>query len=506
MKRLTLIGSVITVAALLTLPSAPVPEAQPLSVIPSLPTDDKDGDGYSAADEEVIFGDAGRDRLRCGADSWPSDLMSVYNQVPDTQNRVTILDAASFVTPERRLDTQPGDARYDSRWDIKPGPSGGTNWIDISDVVALTHSSDGFAAYPPMFQGERAWNGPSCSASVPFFKKATTPFDVYAKNPESSAGAANARYRGMLMYPPASDTHHLWYNGDGPNEGFFYRNAGGIETGGSQVQGVSVAHALRDAQGNPCYLPFPSGGPFSRYLADVGDPAYRGLLTNYIVTKTNTYDHYIGPYLDDVNLRIAYASCGDAYPDGNNSSPIDPRTGQVMDEDNWQSYWVGFLQQIRNLLPASARVVHNAPWYFLPLGDPEHAAQVRATDYVEMEFGFNEIDSVTGQYGWQAKMAYVDWVHSLGSHVISQEYDGGRAFSQAEIVYGLANYYLFTDGQDYFSIFDNADPDDNWALYGSTLGEPLGPRYQSGGQWRRDFQYGYVTVNPAAKTGAIVLQ
>jgi hypothetical protein len=504
LKRLTLIGSVVVVGTLLALPSAPVPTAAPLAA--SLPTDDKDGDGYTAAEEQAIFGDAGRDRLRCGTDSWPSDLSSDYAQAPDTANRITIVDVGSFVSPQRRLETNPGDAGFDARWDLNPGPTTGSTWIDISDIVALSHSEGNGSAHPPMFGAERTWNGEYCSASVPFFKKATTPFDSYAADPASWAATSNARYRGMLMYPPASDTHHAWYKGDGPNEGFFYRNAGGIEVAGSLVPGVSAQHALRDAQGNLCYLPYPSGGPFTRHLADVGNQSYRDLISSYIVSKTNSYDHYIGPYLDDVNLRIDYVSCGDEWPDGNNSQPVDPRTGRVVTTDDWQAYWVAFLHQIRESLPSTAKIVHNAPWYFLPIGDPEHAAQVRAADYVEMEFGFNEIDSVGGQYGWTAKMAYVDWVHSLGSHVISQEYDGGRAFSESEILYGLANYFLLTDGEDYFSIFDNADPDDSWMLYGSTLGEPLGARYQLAGVWRRDFEYGYVVVDPAAKVGQVVPQ
>ena len=47
-------------------------------------------------------------------------------------------------------------------------------------------------------------------------------------------------------------------------------------------------------------------------------------------------------------------------------------------------------------------------------------------------------------------------------------------------------------------------PNDSWMLYGATLGEPLGARYQIGQTWRRDYQYGYVTVDPAARTGVIV--
>jgi hypothetical protein len=228
------------------------------------------------------------------------------------------------------------------------------------------------------------------------------------------------------------------------------------------------------------------------------------MVVSYIVSKTNSFEHYIGPYLDDVNLRMGYVSCGDETPDGNNSSPIDPRTGQPLTEESWQSYWAAFLEQVDAALPSSARIAHNAPWYFLPLSDPEHVRQVQATDYVELEFGWNELDSVSGDFGWSAKMAYVDWVHSLGAHVISQEYLGGQTLNEQQIRYGLANYFLFTDGEDFFSLFENSAPNDDWTLYGSTLGEPLGPRYQTGGVWRRDYQYGYVTVDPAAKIGTIV--
>jgi hypothetical protein len=469
-------------------------------------TTDRDGDGYTELEEQAIFGAPGRDRIRCGSDAWPSDVMSAYDHELGTQNRVTIQDIGSFMVPVDRLETSPGHANYSPRWDLNPGPSGGTEWINLGDLARLYNNGAGLSATPPMFEGAEALNGPYCSAGVRFFKKATTPFDAFAKNPGAWAGTSNARYSGMLLYPPASDKHHSWYLGEGPNEGFFYRNAGGIEIGGSHIAGVSAEHALHDAQGNPCYLPFPSGGPFTRYIADVGNQEYRDLLTDYIVEKTNDYPQYIGPYLDDVNLRIAYVSCGDDHPDGNNSAPIDPRTGQALNEQNWQTYWVGLLKQIRNALPSPAKIAHNAPWFFLPTNDPEHIAQVKSADYIEMEFGFNELDGVGGQFGWNAKMAYVDWVHSQGSHVIDQEYQGGQPFTDQQITYGLANFFLFTDGQDYFAIFDNADPNDDWTRYGSTLGEPLGGRYQVAGTWRRDFEHGYVTVDPAAKVGSIVMQ
>ncbi len=501
MKRLLFLLCVLLLSITFFAPSSAMPTYQQTAG----PDTDRDGDGFTQAEEDAIFAVPGRDGVRCGNDAWPADVMSAYGQVPDTQNRVTIHDVMSFLTPVRHLQTSPGQAGYDRRWDIRPGPEGQVDWINLHDLIA-TYAGDFTDIGSPIMLSSidrNVFNGPFCSASIPFFKKADSGFDSFAGDPARWAGISNARYRGMLMYPSTSDTKHAWYKGQGPNEGFFYQNAGGIEVGGSQAFGVSGAQALKDAQGNLCYLPFPSGGPFTRYAADVGDPSYRNLLTNYLVSKTNLYPQYIGPYLDDVNLRLN-VSCGDRYPADNNSSPVDPRTGQLMTQSSWESYWIGFLQQIRNSLPPGAKIVHNAPWFFLPVGDPEHQAQVQAADYVEMEFGFNEINGVGGQFGWNAKMAYVDWVHSLGRHVIDQEFQNFDPFTNAEITYGLANYFLFTDGQDYFSTFDQSDPDDDWTRYGSTLGQPLGPRYQFEGLWRRDFEYGYVTVDPAIKSGLIV--
>lgn len=40
--------------------------------------------------------------------------------------------------------------------------------------------------------------------------------------------------------------------------------------------------------------------------------------------------------------------------------------------------------------------------------------------------------------------------------------------------------------------------------YDVTLGEPLGPRYRTGSAWRRDFNCGYVVVDPSERTADIV--
>jgi hypothetical protein len=114
---------------------------------------DDDGDGYADGSEAHV-GTA--ELVACGASAWPADLTA--GGVPNSTNRVTILDLSSFLAPVRYFgtdtDTHPGD----ERWDIVPGAgafSADINIADLSSVVTVA---------PPMLGGVRAFNGPACSA------------------------------------------------------------------------------------------------------------------------------------------------------------------------------------------------------------------------------------------------------------------------------------------------------------------------------------------------------
>ncbi len=90
--------------------------------------------------------------------SWPSDFVS--GGVPDSTDKITIADLTSFLAPARRLDTSPGSANFNSRWDLVPGPGLFPQWINISDLTALIAGPTGL---PPMFGGAKAFNGPACT-------------------------------------------------------------------------------------------------------------------------------------------------------------------------------------------------------------------------------------------------------------------------------------------------------------------------------------------------------
>jgi hypothetical protein len=112
---------------------------------------DYDGDGFSDEAEGLHIGTNAA--AACGTDGWPADLFGGGFQ-PNTLNTQ---DLASFVAPIKRLHTSPGDPGFDARWDLMPGSTFG-KWINMQDVASLIA---GPAAYPPMFNGAKAY-GQAC--------------------------------------------------------------------------------------------------------------------------------------------------------------------------------------------------------------------------------------------------------------------------------------------------------------------------------------------------------
>jgi hypothetical protein len=110
---------------------------------------DFDRDGYSDSAESRFIGT--NPAAPCGA-GWPSNLVDPVAQPAD---HLDIYDLTSFLAPVRRLDSNPGDATFSTRWDLVPGLGGFPNYISIHDLVALL---DGPTGAPPMFDGARAYD------------------------------------------------------------------------------------------------------------------------------------------------------------------------------------------------------------------------------------------------------------------------------------------------------------------------------------------------------------
>jgi hypothetical protein len=114
--------------------------------------DDDDNDGYKDEDEYGHIGT--HSKKKCGVGGWPADLV----RTGGSADTLDIHDLISFMSPVRRLDKDPGEAGFDTRWDLVPGEQLGST-ISIQDITALLV---GPTAYPPMFDGQRAFDR-SCS-------------------------------------------------------------------------------------------------------------------------------------------------------------------------------------------------------------------------------------------------------------------------------------------------------------------------------------------------------
>jgi len=140
-------------------------------------SDNLDSDGDSLINDGCpIFGAYGEGNwsigtepyVRCGAGAttgpstgWPSDLVS--GGTPNSTDKINVLDLTSFISP-RRLDTRPGDANFNKRWDLIPGPPIGSNWIQIGDLSALFAGSSGF---PPMSGGTKVFGSTFTCTDLP---------------------------------------------------------------------------------------------------------------------------------------------------------------------------------------------------------------------------------------------------------------------------------------------------------------------------------------------------
>ena len=93
---------------------------------------------------EAQFNIGGNDQDPAG---WRRGPRTRLVPVPNSINRITITDLTSFLGPVYRMNTKPGNANYDMRWDLVPGPTIGSNWIQLNDLTALLGGASG---NPPM--------------------------------------------------------------------------------------------------------------------------------------------------------------------------------------------------------------------------------------------------------------------------------------------------------------------------------------------------------------------
>jgi hypothetical protein len=331
-------------------------------------------------------------------------------------------------------------------------------------------------------------SAPDQAGSVRFAKAAESSFDRFTAAPSGEQQAwMRDHYWRMRAYAPYFDQRLSWYA-----NAWAYQDAYAIYRG-SDVAEEHPDWILEDARGNKLYIPFGcSGGTCPQYAADFGNPEFRA----WWITgaRARMAKGYRGLFVDDVNMDFRVGNGSGSFV-----APHDPRTGAAMTEASWRRYMADFTEEIRVSLPGK-EIVHNAIWYAgcgaaasSCWSDPSIRRQLLAADYIELERGVNDsgITGGGGRWGYETFMARIDWLHSQGKGVIFDS----DAEDLEEREYGLASYFLVSNGNDALGNDMGGTPEDWWSGYDVSLGAPRGPRYETGGLLRRDFERGYVLVN-----------
>ena len=297
----------------------------------------------------------------------------------------------------------------------------------------------------------------------------------------------NKTYDSMVVWEPYWDSRL-----DDFNRVFVSRNAYSIKVDTSK-DARSIEHPewiLRDANGDPVYIPFDCSDLCPQYAADVGNPEFRQAMLDDIATLVRR--GYPGLMLDDVNLDWRFSD-----QKGDDIAPIDPRTGARLTLEDWQRYMTEFVEMIRSTFPG-LKIMHNVIWYTEPPqnDNPYLSRQIAAADYLMLERGATDPGLVKGtsRFGMRTFLDYIDSVHALGANVLLLD---ETATTIKEQWFNLAAGLLASNGHDLVSTedWDLISPDGFWSGFTTNLGRALGPRYVDENLIRRDFTDGIVLLN-----------
>jgi hypothetical protein len=274
-----------------------------------------------------------------------------------------------------------------------------------------------------------------------------------------------------------------------------YKDLYAIYTSDSATVAAHPDWILKDPQGRPTYINWGcSGSTCPQYAGDFGNPAFRAAWIAQ--AKQLIATGYHGLWIDDANVE---PRIGDA--DGNNTMPIDPRTGQVMTFANWRKYIAEFLEDIRSAFPKS-EIVANALWFGgTSVGrdsDPYIQRAYTAVDRLNLERGFNDSGLTGGSaprapFSVDSFMDFIDRMHARG---IPVTLDSSAGDNPAAWEYNLAGYFLVDNGED--AVGELGLPAGTWWKgWDTKLGKPNGRRTRAAdGVYKRTFADGMALLNP----------
>jgi hypothetical protein len=204
-----------------------------------------------------------------------------------------------------------------------------------------------------------------------------------------------------------------------------------------------------------------------------------------------------GIFLDNVELSIAKVAGQMANSDG--------EVQEFTTNSQYRAAWIAYLTELSaNLRP------YGLMWANL-IADPNDGQSW--APYLEHLDGGMMASFATGYRGltaarWNNNLTQVEAAIAAGKGVVAVGL--GERDDHDLQAFAFASYLLIAQGtQAYFRYVSGEDPlqlGEFWLYdnYEVTLGAPFGPRFRAGSVWRRDFECGYVEVDPSSRTAEIV--
>ena len=230
----------------------------------------------------------------------------------------------------------------------------------------------------------------------------------------------------------------------------------------------------------------------SSYFMDPGNEGFRAFWLERAreLQESHAWDNI---FLDNVEASLA------------KMAKDDRKVAKYPDDASYQRAVEGFLNYIRTS-------------YFQPRGKPMYANIVSVREdpvwdgYMQYldgalieSFATDWEDGYPSRDSWEEELEQAEVALAQGKTLILVG-QGTHEDKQLQ-TFAFASYLLISDGNAYFRYTNSDSYRDLWMYdnYNIDLGRPLGNRVKNENEWRRDFENGYVIVNPKDHKAQIVI-
>jgi hypothetical protein len=224
-------------------------------------------------------------------------------------------------------------------------------------------------------------------------------------------------------------------------------------------------------------------GDTESYLMDPANPGWHSFFLDRI-KRIQAEPDWDGVFLDNVPVTLAFREQSKHLP------------AAYPDDASYQAAVQGFLKYLyENYFQPNNKLL-----FANLVSRKDDAVWVSQLNYldgamyegwaIDWPEGYRPVDT------WEKQMALAEQTQKMGKPIVivSQGKQEDRELQN----FAFASYLLINDGNAFFRYANSDNYADVWLYenYTYDLGEPLGPRYQDGQAWRREFSKGNVLVDP----------